>query len=39
MVVKTGFETTLRKRFDLPMPEQESWDTDTIEKLEALEFE
>ena len=39
VVLKTGFETTLRKRFDMPMPEQESWDTDTIEKLEALEFD
>jgi hypothetical protein len=39
VVVKTGFETTLRKRFDLPMPEQQSWDTDTIEKLEAFEFD
>jgi hypothetical protein len=39
VVVKTGFETTLRKRFDLPMPEQESWDTETIEKLEAFEFD
>lgn len=39
VVIKTGFETTLRKRFDLPMPEQESWDTDTIEKLEAFEFD
>jgi hypothetical protein len=39
VVVKTGFETTLRKRFDLPMPEQESWDTDTIEKLEAFNFD
>src|SRR5271165_4119618 len=29
VVVKTGFETTLRKRFDVPMPEQVSWDTDT----------
>ena len=39
VVVKTGFETTLRKRFDMPMPEQESWDTDTLEKLEAFEFD
>jgi hypothetical protein len=39
VIVKTGFLTTLRKRFDLPMPEQESWDTDSIEKLEALEFD
>jgi uroporphyrinogen decarboxylase len=37
--VKTGFETVLRKRLDLPMPEQISWDTDTIEKLEAFEFD
>jgi hypothetical protein len=35
----TGFETTIRKRFDLPMPEQVSWETDTIEKLEAFEFD
>ena len=39
VVIKTGFETTLRKRFDFPMPEQVSWDTDTIEKLEAFEFD
>ncbi len=37
--VKTGFETTIRKRFDLPMPEQVSWETDTLEKLEAFEFD
>ncbi len=36
--VKTGFETVLRKRLDLPMPEQISWDIDSIEKLEAFEF-
>jgi len=39
VVVKTGFEATTRKRFDLPMPEQVSWDTDTIEKMEAFEFD
>jgi hypothetical protein len=39
VVVKTGFRTTLRKRFDMPMPEQESWDIDTLEKLEAFEFD
>ena len=39
VVVKTGFETTIRKRFDLPMPEQVSWETDTIEKVEAFEFD
>jgi len=37
--VKTGFETVLRKRLDLPMPEQMSWDTDSIEKLEAIQFD
>jgi len=37
--VKTGFETVLRKRLDLPMPEQISWDVDSIEKLEAFEFD
>lgn len=39
VLVKTGFQTTIRKRFDLPMPEQISWDLDTIEKLEAFEFD
>jgi len=39
VVVKTGFRTTMRKRFDFPMPEFISWDTDTIEKLEAFEFD
>ncbi len=37
--VKTGFETILRKRLDLPMPEQISWDVDSIEKLETFEFD
>ena len=35
----TGFEAVLNKRFDLPMPESVSWETDTIEKLEAFEFD
>jgi len=39
VIIKTGFETTLRKKFDFPMPEQIGWDTDTIEKLEAFEFD
>ena len=39
VVVKTGYETTLRKSFHMPMPEQVSWDTDTIEKLEAFQFD
>ncbi len=39
VIVKTGFEAILRKKFDFPMPENMSWDTDTIEKLEAFEFD
>jgi len=39
VVLKTGFLTTMRKKFDFPMPEFMSWDIDTIEKLEALEFD
>jgi hypothetical protein len=39
VVVRTGFETTLRKQFDLPMPEQVGWETDTLEKLEAFQFD
>ncbi len=39
VVVRTGFETTLRKKFDLPMPEPIAWEVDSIEKLEAFEFD
>ena len=39
VVVKTGFRTTMRKVFDFPMPGFIAWDTDTIEKLEAFEFD
>ena len=39
VVVRTGFEAVVRKRFDLPMPEAVAWETDTIEKLEAFEFD
>jgi uroporphyrinogen decarboxylase len=39
VVVRTGFEAVVRKRFDMPMPESVSWETDTIEKLESFEFE
>jgi uroporphyrinogen decarboxylase len=39
VVVKTGFLATLRKRFDFPMPEFIAFDIDTIEKLQALEFD
>jgi hypothetical protein len=39
VVIRTGFLATIRKRFDFPMPEWISFDTDTIEKLEALKFD
>ncbi len=39
VVVKTGFRTTMRKKFDFPMPEFIGWDIDTIEKLEAFKFD
>jgi uroporphyrinogen decarboxylase len=39
VVVKTGFGATLRKRFDFPMPEYMTFDIDTIEKLQAFEFD
>jgi len=39
VVVRTGFLALMRKVFDLPMPEFIGWDTDTLEKLEALEFD
>ena len=39
VVVKTGFRTTMRKKFDFPMPEFISWDLDTIEKLEDFLFD
>ena len=39
VVVKTGFGAIMRKKFDSPMPEFVDFETDTIEKLEALEFD
>jgi hypothetical protein len=39
VVVKTGFGAILRKKFDLPMPEFVDFETDTIEKFEALNFD
>jgi hypothetical protein len=39
VVVKTGFEAVLRKKYADPMPEYVSWETDTIEKLETFEFD
>lgn len=39
VVVKTGYRCTLRKKFTAPMPEFVGFDTDSIEKLEAFEFD
>jgi hypothetical protein len=39
VIVKTGFGAVLRKKFSAPMPEFVAFETDTIEKLEALEFD
>ncbi len=39
VVIKTGFLTTIRKKYNFPMPEQIGWDTDSIEELDALEFD
>ena len=39
VVVRTGFEAVIRKKFADPMPEWLGFDTDTIEKAEAYLFE
>jgi len=39
VVVKTGFGATVRKVFKMPMPEMTAWEIDTMEKLEAVEFD
>ncbi len=39
VIVKTGFGAVIRKKFDAPMPEFIAFETDTIDKLEALEFD
>jgi uroporphyrinogen decarboxylase len=39
VVVRTGFEAVIRKKFADPMPEWLGFDTDTIEKTEGFEFE
>lgn len=39
VIVKTGFGAIMRKRFTLPMPEMTEWETNTIEKLEGVEFD
>lgn len=39
VIVKTGYRATMRKKFDAPMPEFIGFDTDSIDKLEAFEFD
>ena len=39
VVVKTGYGAIMRKVFSCPMPEFIGWETDTLEKLEAAEFD
>ena len=39
VVVRTGFGAVMRKKFTCPMPEMAAWETDTFEKLEAVEFD
>jgi len=39
VVVRTGFEAILRKKFADPMPEFMDFETNTIEKVEAFEFD
>jgi uroporphyrinogen decarboxylase len=39
VIVRTGFEAVLRKKFDAPMPEFIGFDTDTIDKVDALELD
>jgi hypothetical protein len=39
VVVRTGFEAVIQKRFDLPMPAFLEFATDTIEKMEAFRFD
>jgi len=39
VTVRTGFGAVIRKKFDQPMPGFVSFDTDTMEKLEALQFD
>ncbi|HWQ52449.1 MAG TPA: uroporphyrinogen decarboxylase family protein [Bryobacteraceae bacterium] len=39
ITVRTGFEAVIRKKFDQPMPAFLRFETDTIEKMEAFQFE
>ncbi len=39
VVVRTGFEALLQKKYDLPMPAFLKFETDTVEKMEAFAFD
>jgi uroporphyrinogen decarboxylase len=39
VVVRTGFEAILRKKFADPMPEFVGFDTDTIDKVDVFQFD
>jgi hypothetical protein len=39
VIVKTGFEAVIRKKFDDPMPAFMAFQTDTIEKMAAFSFD
>jgi len=39
VVLKTGYEAIIHKKYEFPMPEFVNWDTDSIEKLESFEFD
>jgi uroporphyrinogen decarboxylase len=39
VVVRTGFGATIRKRLDLPMPAFVDFETSTIERMEAFQFD
>lgn len=39
VVVRTGFEAVIRKKFADPMPDYVSFDTDSLERMEAFQFD
>ncbi len=39
VVAKPDFGAILHKRFEFPMPEIRTWQTDSLEKLEHVEFD
>ncbi len=39
VVVRTGFEAVIRKKFADPMPDYVSFETDSLEKMEAFQFD